>query len=279
MGRFFEEIWFDENSPIPESTTLVQVENNGVRLGFNHSLDLGIAGHVGATLAKLAASLSATASSRKNLQDLHTATTAEREAGAARLEKEWSATPMTAKRAMHELAAALPEDPIVVDESITALPEVQAAFDFANPDSYYAGRGGGIGQGIAGALGVQVARPESLVVAISGDGSAMYSSQALWTAAHHELPILFVILANREYRVLKHNLDIYRARFDNPSNEDYPHMNLEGPQMDFVALARSHGVDGRCVSDADDIASAVSEAVSQRRPFLLEIDIAGKQNQ
>ena len=67
---------------------------------------------------------------------------------------------------------------------------------------------------MAGAIGVAVAEPKRPILCVSGDGSSMYSIQALWTAAHHDLPIVFVILANREYRVLKHNIDAYRARFE-----------------------------------------------------------------
>ena len=96
-----------------------------------------------------------------------------------------------------------------------------------------------------GALGVKVAHPDRPVVALSGDGSAMYSIQALWTAAHHDLEILFVIISNREYRVLKHNLDVYRQRFDAQSDRPYPHMDLTDPVLGFVEMARGMGVQGR----------------------------------
>ena len=137
------------------------------------------------------------------------------------LEKLWDESPITPARAVHEIAAVVPDDVIICDESITASLEVAHQFEEAAPGDYYGGRGGGIGQGIAGAIGVQVAHPARRVLAISGDGSAMYSIQSLWTAAHHGLPIVFVILSNREYRVLKHNLDIYRARFDAGPNKPY----------------------------------------------------------
>src|SRR4029077_14013143 len=101
-------------------------------------------------------------------------------------------------RALTEIAAALPPNGVVVDESITATTDVGRVFDFKSPGDYFGQRGGGIGQGIAGALGVAVALPERRVVAISGDGSAMYTIQSLWTAALLDLSIVFVILANRE---------------------------------------------------------------------------------
>jgi benzoylformate decarboxylase len=104
----------------------------------------------------------------------------------------------------------------------------------------------------------------------------MYSIQALWTAAHHELPIVFVILANREYRVLKHNIDAYRARFEVKSNKPYMHMDLSGPVMGFVDMAKGMGVAGTHVTKADDIKAAVAAAFKAGKPHLLEIEIEGK---
>ena len=104
----------------------------------------------------------------------------------------------------------------------------------------------------------------------------MYSIQALWTAAHHDLPIVFVILANREYRVLKHNIDAYRARFDVKSNKPYMHMDLSNPVINFVDMARGMGVAGARVARADDIKPAVAAAFKSGRPHLLEIEIEGK---
>jgi len=113
-------------------------------------------------------------------------------------------------------------------------------------------------------------------VALSGDGSAMYSIQALWTAAHHALEILFVILSNREYRVLKHNLDTYRKRFDARSARPYPHMDLTNPVFGFVEMARGMGVEGRLVSKAEELPGAVQEALSSKGPYLLDVVVSGK---
>jgi benzoylformate decarboxylase len=105
----------------------------------------------------------------------------------------------------------------------------------------------------------------------------MYSIQALWSAAHHQLPILFIIWANREYRVLKHNLDIYRSRYDTPSNEPYPYMDLEQPIIDFVSIAKGHGVYAEKIEDPKKITSAVSQALGRRATTLLEIVVSGKE--
>jgi benzoylformate decarboxylase len=177
---------------------------------------------------------------------------------------------------MAELKAASPANVVVVDETITANLDLFKTFSFSGPGDYYSGRGGGIGQGVAGALGVAVADNSRPILCVSGDGSSMYSIQALWTAAHHDLPIVFVILANREYRVLKHNIDAYRARFDVKSNKPYMHMDLSGPVMGFVDLAKGMGVAGTHVAKAEDIGPAVAAAFKSGKPHLIEIEIEGK---
>ena len=179
-------------------------------------------------------------------------------------------------RAMAELRKGLPDDVVIVDESITASLDLARAFDFRGFGDYFSGRGGGIGQGLAGALGVKLAMPDRPVVAVSGDGSAMYSIQALWSAAHHDLPIVFVILANREYRILKHNVDVWRRSFNVASQHSYQNMDLSGPDLDFVKLAAGMGVEGMRIDNADDIAPALRKAVAANRPYLVEISIEGK---
>jgi benzoylformate decarboxylase len=164
----------------------------------------------------------------------------------------------------------------VVDESVTAVLDVAQSFKLEEPGDYYAGRGGGIGQCLAGALGVKAAQPDRPVVALSGDGSAMYSIQALWTAAHHNLEILFVIVSNREYRVLKHNLDTYRLRFDAQSNRPYPHMDLASPVLGFAEMARGMGVQAELVSKPEELRRAVREALSAQGPYLLDVVVSGK---
>jgi benzoylformate decarboxylase len=281
-GPFFEEVWFDAVEAIPEDAVSVQIEECAERLGFNFPLEVGVVGHLGATLALLASAIADTANadfraaSRERNRRLERERAAKREALAARSRALWDTTPMSASRAMHEIGRALPEDAVVVDESVTALPEVALSFRLEEPGDYYAGRGGGIGQGLAGALGVKVAHPDRPVVALSGDGSAMYSIQALWTAAHHDLEILFVIFSNREYRVLKHNLDAYRQRFDAGSNRPYPQMDLSDPVLGFVEMARGMGVQGRLVAKAEELHRAVQEALSARGPYLLDVVVSGK---
>jgi benzoylformate decarboxylase len=194
----------------------------------------------------------------------------------ARAEKAWNRDPISMPRVMAEIARAMPPRCIVVDESITASIDLARTIDFAKPGDYFGAKGGGIGQGVAGALGVAVAEPKRPVLCISGDGSAMYAIQALWSAAHVDLPIVFVILANREYRILKHNIDVYRQKFEIASQEPYAHMDLIGPALGFIEMAAGMGVAGTRVTKADDVADAIKAAFASRKPHLVEIAIEAK---
>ncbi len=281
-GPFFEDIWFAPGGHFPKGAAVVQIEESPERIAFNHRLDAGLVGEMAASLTALTDVLrSQTGADYKSAAQRRNAALAdqsaqETEAYKARLEKAWTRAPTSMPRVAAELRRGLPDNAVIVDESITASLDLAQAFDFSGFGDYFGGRGGGIGQGLSGAIGVKVAMPDRPVVAISGDGSAMYSIQALWTAAHHKLAIVFVILANREYRILKHNVDVWRQNFEAGTQHPYQQMDLTGPALDFVRLAEGMGVEAVRVDKADDIAPALREAVAANRPYLVEIGIEGK---
>lgn len=275
-GPFFEEVWYAPGSPIPAGCKVLQVEAGARRLAYNFAVDAGVLAEMGAALEALDAALPKIAAAGKRNEALKAQKDADDAAQKARVEKAWSRSPTSMARCMAEIKAGSPADVVVVDETITANLDLFKTFTFKGAGDYFSGRGGGIGQGVAGAIGVAVASTKRPILCLSGDGSSMYSIQALWTAAHHELPIVFVILANREYRVLKHNIDAYRARFDVKSNKPYMHMGLTGPALGFVDLAKGMGIAGTHVTKADDIKAAVAAAFASGKPHLLEIEIEGK---
>ncbi len=275
-GPFFEEVWYGPGSPFPSGCKVLQIEAADSRLAYTFAVDAGALADVGAALEALEAALPKVDAAAKRNEALRAQRESEDAAQKARVEKAWARTPTSMARCMAELKAGAPADVVVVDETITANLDLFKTFTFKGPGDYFSGRGGGIGQGIAGALGVAVADPKRPILCVSGDGSSMYTIQSLWTAAHHDLPIVFVILANREYRVLKHNIDAYRARFDVKSNKPYAHMDLSGPVLGFVDLAKGMGIAGRQVAKADDIKAAVAAAFKSGKPHLLEIEIEGK---
>lgn len=281
-GPFFEEVWFAAGSPFPSGASVLQIEVSPEQLSRNYAVDVGVVGALDPALTRLAALLASGQSEadRKAAAARNEALAArkseERAAQRSRTERASARRPMAMSVAMATLAEALPKDAVIVEEAITASIDLARSFDFDGPGDYFSGRGGGIGQGLAGVLGVQRALPGRRSVCISGDGSAMYSIQALWTAAHHRLPILFVILANREYRVLKHNIDVYRQRFGIESNQPYPHMDLEGPALGFVEMASGMGIEGARVSEPEALSAAIAQAMAHDAPYLIEVAIEGK---
>ena len=281
-GSFFEDVWYAPDPPFPAGAKVAQIEASAERLAYGVAPDAGLIGSIRHALAGLANEIdraagpdfrAAVAKRNKALGELKTKEVAVQR---MRAEKAWDREPISMPRVMAEIRDALPARAIVVDESITASIDLARTLDFDGPGSYFGARGGGIGQGVAGVLGVALASPKRPTICISGDGSAMYAIQALWTAAHVGLPIVFVILANREYRVLKHNIDVYRQRFGIASQEPYAHMDLGGPVLGFVEMAVGMGVSGTRVTKPGDIGLAIKAAFASRKPHLVEIAIEAK---
>jgi benzoylformate decarboxylase len=281
-GPFFEEVWYAPGSPLPPGCRAIHVESSPERLAHNLPVSVGLVSEPRAALAALDAAVvdgagptfrEAAATRNDALRALKAQ---DAEAQRARAAKRWDHAPIAVPRLMAELEAALPAEAIVVDEAITASLDLARTVTFERPGDYVGARGGGIGQALPGALGVKLAHPDRPVVAVSGDGSAMYSIQALWTAAHHDLAVVFVILNNREYRILKHNMDTYRQRFGAKPDRGYPNMDLVAPDLGFVDLARGMGVEAARVAAPGELRPALDKALGAGRPFLLDVAIEGR---
>ena len=281
-GPFFEEVWYAPGSPLPAGARAIHVEWSPERLAHNLPVSVGLVGHPRAALSALRAAVDRDAgpafreSAARRNDALRALKAQDGEAQRARAAKRWDSTPISVPRLMAEIELALPPEAIVVDESITAGPDLARTVQFERVGDYVGARGGGIGQALPGALGVKLAHPDRPVVALSGDGSAMYSIQALWTAAHHDLAVVFVILNNREYRILKHNMDTYRQRFGAKPDRGYPNMDLVSPDLGFVDTARGLGVEAMRVSKPGELRPALEKALAAGRPFLLDVAIEGR---
>jgi benzoylformate decarboxylase len=281
-GPFFEEVWYAPGSPLPPGAAAIHVETSPERLAHNLPVTVGLVSEPRAALAALWSAVEreagdafrAAAAARNEV--LRALKAQDAQAQRARAAKRWDSAPISMPRLMAEVESALPDDAIVVDEAITAGPDLARTIQFERAGDYVGARGGGIGQALPGAIGIKLARPDRPVVALSGDGSAMYSIQALWTAAHHDLAIAFVILNNREYRILKHNMDTYRQRFGAKPDRGYPNMDLVSPDLGFVDIARGLGVEGMRVGHPAELRPALGRALGAGRPFLLDVAIEGR---
>jgi len=175
------------------------------------------------------------------------------------------ADPITGTQAMHALAAAFPDDGIVVVEAPSATLALRNQLRISRPGSYFFSAGGGLGFGLAAAAGVQLAQPERPVVCVVGEGSAQYAVTALWSAVAYDLPLTVLVLNNREYAILK-----WFAAAEGV--EGAPGLDL--PALDTVAIATGYGVNSRRVEGADELRSALAEAIASPRPELVEVPVA-----
>ena len=166
------------------------------------------------------------------------------------------------------LAACLPEDAIVVDEAISTGRSFGAQFAHAAPHDWLSVMGGAIGFGLPGALGAAIAAPGRPVLALVGDGSAMYTLQALWSMARESLPVVSVIFANRAYRILQGELAGVGARISGPKAQAM--LTLDRPALDWVVLAKGMGVPGARVDTAQALAQELTRGFASTGPYLIE---------
>lgn len=157
---------------------------------------------------------------------------------------------------------------IVVEEAPSSRPVMQAHLPILRPQTFYTMDSGGLGWGLPAAVGVALARPTARVISLVGDGSAMYSIQALWSAAQLKLPIAFLILKNRRYAALQDFAPVFGYAPDDPV------AGTELPNLDFVALAAGQGVEGVRVERAERLREALAEALNANAPRLVEIEVA-----
>ncbi|MFK7867772.1 MAG: acetolactate synthase large subunit [Roseobacter sp.] len=179
--------------------------------------------------------------------------------------------PLTSEGIGRSLARALPQDAIVVNEAVTAGFGIWPYVNAAAAHDRINNTGGSIGQCLPNALGAAVACPDRPVFAVSGDGSAMYQVQALWTAARERLNITYVIIANRGYQILHLELEAQGA--PKPGRNARAMFDIEDPLLDWVKLAAGHGVPGVRVETEEALEQALKQAAETAGPFLIEAAI------
>ena len=188
----------------------------------------------------------------------------------------WEAAPMSQERMMGELAKVLPANAIVANEAITSASALQLAVSFDEPGSMHGIQGGAIGWSTAACLGMKLAEPDRPVVAVVGDGSSMYSIQALWTAARYNIPVTWVICNNGTYKILKQNMEVYLRGMlkDTQRQSQYIGMDFQLP-LNLAGIAEGFGVHSRRVEDPSELGPALEEAFNLSRPALVDVVIDG----
>jgi acetolactate synthase-1/2/3 large subunit len=175
---------------------------------------------------------------------------------------------LTSETIAAAIARALPPQAIVIDESVTTGRGFGPALATAAPHDVLQGMGGAIGYGLPCAVGAALGAPGRPVLALEGDGSAMYTLQALWTMARESLPVVVLVFANCSYRILQGELQGVGAQVSGPKAAAM--LSLDAPPLDWVALARGHGVPGVAVDDAATLLQALERGFASGGPCLIE---------
>lgn len=261
---------YTPGSAIPDGVRVVQLDTDPAEIGRNHPVEVGLLGALAPTLAALVEAVGDPEGAAERAARLGARQVDERDA--------WRAAARTVESAdgarLHPLAAAqtvadaIPDGAVVVEEAITTGKLLRRALRMRRPGDFHHTIGGGLGWGIGTAIGAGLARPDRPVVALLGDGAAMFGVQGLWSAAHYQVPVLFVVFNNAEYR---------SPRQDGPGidPEKLVGVDLTEPAIDWSHIAAGFGIDTVRVTRVTEVAPAMDAALHAGRPALIEVPILG----
>ena len=264
-------VW-SEVDPMPDNLPVIHIGLVDWDIAKNYGVDVGIKADVGATLeallpvlqdlggAQLAAKAETAVASYgdKNWS-------AKRKGLVAKVSDKAGASPIDPDWLCLSVAETLPADGVMVNEGLTSGRYLNDLVPYRDSYGFHGLAAGGIGWGVAAAVGVAMAQAPRRVCCFSGDGSAMYSIQALWSAANQKLPITYVIANNGGYRILKQRLLAFHG------NDHYVGMDLENPAIDFCDLATSLGMRARKITDPAELRPALEESYTADGPTLLDV--------
>lgn len=262
---------------------VLHIDLNAYEIAKNHPVDIGVVADPKSTLLLLAEAITALQTDAQRQQSI------ERKQALAAAKDEQRQQALAADTAaengqlhfssfMRAFAQQLPADPVVFDEALTSSPALTRYLPPRKEGHYFVTRGGSLGVGIPGAIGLKLANPDKTVIGFTGDGGSMYTIQALWTAARYGVDAKFVICNNRSYKLLQLNIQQFWEETAIPAHDFPLSFDLSRPAIRFDELARSMGVEAIRVEKPEEIASAIQTALSHKGPFLLDVVIDGDIN-
>ena len=278
----FEELFYWGDVILNEESTLIHIDSSAVNIGKSEPTNIGIISHCKMGLQELNHNVSGKMRTidssiiEKRLQRTLDEKKYKQDSFVESTKNKWNDKPMSVARMMHEFVAGLPENAVVVDDSISNRAIVREYLEGIERGDIVGYRGQSIGGGIGVTMGAQCGYPDRKVFGLIGDGSAMMTVQGLWTAVNDNIPCVFVILNNGMYRVLKVNFNIYQQDILNvePAGGSLPYSDFPSP-FDMAAIAKSMGMESERITDPEDIKDAVVRASKLDKPVLLDIVIDG----
>jgi benzoylformate decarboxylase len=267
---------YSEVDPLPEGMPIVQIGLVDWDLAKNYSAEIALKADVRETLRSLIPALKAAGGAALD--------TGARNGIAALASKNWTAkrarlvdqiatrkdsSPIDPDWLTLQVVEAMLQNAILVDEGLTSSRYMSALRPHRDRYGYHGLASGGIGWGLPASVGVSLANPDRPVVCYSGDGSAMYSIQALWTAAHHKLPLTVVIVNNGGYRIIKQRLLAFHK------DDHFVGMDFVDPPVDFCGLAKALGLEAIKITKAEEVASTLKSAFGRPGAKLIEVMVDG----
>jgi benzoylformate decarboxylase len=173
-----------------------------------------------------------------------------------------SADPIPPEFLLHSLGVAMPEDAVLVEEAPSHRPTMHKFLPMRGQDSFYTMASGGLGHSLPAAVGIALARPNVRTVCLVGDGSAMYSIQALWTAAQRKLPLTVMVINNEGYGAMRAFSQVMQVR-------NVP--GLDMPGLDFAKIAEGMGCMALRVMKSSELADALKRGLAHQGTSLIEV--------
>ena len=262
---------------MPRGMPLVHLDTDPWQIGKNYPAAAGIFGDPRATLPDITAAVRAlmtaggktAATARRHA--MAEAARGERDALRAKARALAGRTPVQPLALLEAIGAMLPKDAVVLEEVLSSAPGARSLIDSEDPQSFFGLRGGGIGWSLPAAIGVKIALPDRPVVSLTGDGSAHYTAQALWTAAHARVPVTWVIFNNTSYRILKQRLVMMRGLAEQA--DTFVGMELNDPAIDFVGLARSLGIEAQKARTVQEATDLIAQGLKGGTSLLIDVDM------
>jgi benzoylformate decarboxylase len=266
-----------EVDSLPEGMPIIHIDTDPWELGKNYAEKVSILGDPKSTLPELTEAITRARSAAENerartrLGEMQAATRESLAKLRASAEAAAGRTPIHPLALMQAIADLLPANAVVIDETVSSGAGLRRFLKSDDAQSFYGLRGGGIGWGLPAAIGAKLALPERPVVALVGDGSAMYTIQALWTAAHEKLSMVFVIINNTSYRILKQRVNAMKGLA--AQTDTYVGMDLVDPAVDFVSVARGLGLTAHRATKLSEVKELLSAGLRADGPTLIDVAV------
>jgi benzoylformate decarboxylase len=267
---------YSDVDPMPDSLSMVQIGLVDWDLAKNYGAEIALKADVKETLRALTPALKAAggaaleARAKQGLAGLATKNwSARRKPLIEQIGKTSGKSPIDPDYLSLRVVEAMPDNAILVDEGLTSGRQLLSLRPHRDRYGYHALASGGIGWGLPASVGVSLANPDRPVVCFSGDGSAMYSIQSLWTAAHHKLPLNVVICNNGGYRIIKQRLLAFH------DDDHYVGMDFADPPVDFAGMAKSMGLEAIRITDPAELRPKLSDAFKRPGAKLIEVVVDG----